>query len=128
VIALDTNVLVRYLVDDDPEQTRRAAKLIESGTEAHFVAHIVLCELVWVLGSSYKRPKTDIVAALRGLLEAIQLEIEAPELAHRALARFESGSAGFADYLIEERARTAGCERVATFDKALLREPSFFSP
>ncbi len=129
VIALDTNVLIRYLVEDDPDQARRAAALIED-TLRHrearfFVTLVTLCELVWVLRAAYSRSKVEITMVLKGLLRAAQLEIESVDIAHRALADFESGKGDFADYVIRESAVAAGCESVATFDKALQREPGF---
>ena len=131
MIALDTNVLVRYLTEDDEAQATRAAALIEGATdsgERMFVSHIVLCELVWVLAGPYRRPRSDIIAALKGLLASAQLLVEDAALAHRALARYQSGRADFADYLIRERASAAGYEEVATFDRKLLREDGFVEP
>lgn len=131
MIALDTNILVRYLTEDDAEQAARAAALFEEAVERDerlFVPHIVLCELVWVLASAYHRPRKDIVAALKGLLSAAQLNVEDAELAHRALARYATGPADFADYLIGERAMAAGCDEVATFDRKLAGEPGYSEP
>jgi predicted nucleic-acid-binding protein len=129
VIALDTNVLVRYLVEDDPDQARRAAALIEENLQQKdtqaFVTLVTLCELVWVLRTAYSRPKGQIVAVLKGLLRAVQVEIERVDIAHRAVAAFEAGKGDFADYVIRECGAAAGCESVATFDKALLHEPGF---
>jgi predicted nucleic-acid-binding protein len=131
MIALDTNVLVRFVVEDDPRQSARAAALIEGAIarrERLFVAHVVLCELVWVLGRAYGRSKPDIVALLGGILGSAQIVVEGSDLAHHALARYASGGADFADYLIAERASVAGCAAVATFDKVLLGEEGFVAP
>lgn len=131
MIALDTNVLVRYLAEDHPNQSARAAALIEGAIARRrrlFVAHVVLCELVWVLRRAYHRTRPDVVALLEGLLASAQIVVEAPELAHQALARYAVGRADFADYLIAERAAAAGCGSVATFDKALLGEDGFLEP
>jgi predicted nucleic-acid-binding protein len=131
VIALDTNVLVRFLVEDDRAQTRRARKLIQAAIregEPCFVPEIVLCETVWVLDVSYRVSRADIAAVLRRLFAARQVKLEAPDLLARALAAFESGSGDFADYLIRERAKAAGCNEVATFDKKLLKDDMFVSP
>lgn len=131
MIALDTNVLVRYLTEDDEAQAARAAALIEGAIdreETMFVTHIVLCELAWVLGGPYRRSRRDIHTAITGLLAAAQLLVEDAEMAHRANARYRSGRADFADYLIGERASAAGCQTVATFDKKLLREDGFLEP
>jgi len=131
VIALDTNVLVRYLVEDDEPQAARAVALIDSAVErkeALFVTHIVVCELAWVLRSGYRRSKRDVVAAVRALVSAAQLEFEDGEEVRRALARYEAGRGDLADYLIGQRAVGRGCNRIATFDEALHVEPEFFAP
>ncbi|MBN1947937.1 MAG: type II toxin-antitoxin system VapC family toxin [Bradymonadales bacterium] len=131
MIALDTSVLVRYLVEDDEEQTARAAALIEgtaSRGEQLFVAGIVLCEVVWVLRSSYRIPRLEVVAVLKNLVRARPLRFQDKEAIHRALAAYESKRGDFADYLISEQAAAAGCEQVATFDRALLEEDGFFEP
>ena len=93
-----------------------------------FVSHVVLCELTWVLGRAFDLSKDDLVAALSGLLRTAQLLVEEADLAARALERYARGAAGFADYLIAERAAAAGCEGVATFDRKLLREEGFIRP
>ncbi len=131
MIGLDTNVLVRFLLEDDLQQAERAAGLIDGAAERQevlLVTHIVVCELAWVLRSGYRRPKSDVVAAIRGLLSAAQVEFEEPDEVRRALARYEAGRADLADYLIGQRCLTRGCDRVATFDAALHPEPEFFAP
>ena len=131
MIALDTNVLVRYLVEDDAEQSARAARLIEGAADqgdALFVAHIVVCEVVWVLQDAYRISKPEVIATLKNLVRARHLELEDVELVRKALADFEAGKGDFADYLIRERSAARGCERVATFDKTLWRDAGFFAP
>ncbi len=130
MIALDTNVLVRYLVEDDPKQSARAALLIEGAAdrgESMFVAHIVLCEVVWVLDSAYGVRKPEIVNTLSNLARTRHLEIEDVDLVHRALAAFERGKGDFSDYLIRERVLACGCSALATFDKALLKDAGFLA-
>lgn len=128
MIALDTNVLVRFIVEDDPRQAAAAAKLVERAVMADqplFVSGIVLCELVWVLGGSYGVSRAEIARVLRELLRARHLSFEAPDQFVRALAAFLRGKGDFADYLILERGRAAGCEAVATFDRVVLKERGF---
>ena len=130
MIALDTNVLVRYLVEDDVKQSALAAALINRtlANDAYlFVSDIVVCETVWVLSVSYKTPRKQIAAVLRGLFRARHLEFTAADQLIRALDAYESGNGDFADYLIREHARAAECESVATFDKMLLRERGFIA-
>lgn len=131
MIALDTNVLVRFLVEDDPEQSRRARAMLQRAIAADspcFVSEVVVCEVVWVLGTSYQVGRDEIARVLRQLLRARHLTFPEGERLSRALSAFDSGRGDFADYLIREAAREAGCEAVATFDRELLREPGFVAP
>jgi predicted nucleic-acid-binding protein len=128
VIGLDTNVLVRYLVEDDPRQCALATALIDrvvANDETLFVSDIVVCETVWVLSISYRIGRTEIVALLRDLFRARHLEFLATDQLVRALDAYVAGKGDFADYLIREHARAAECESVATFDKVLLKESGF---
>ncbi len=131
MIALDTNVLVRFLVEDDEAQSERARALlqqaVDTGVPCH-VSDIVVCEVVWVLQSSYRVRKAEVTEILHRLIQTRSLSFSNPDRIDRALDAFRSGKGDFADYLIRERARAAGCEAVATFDQALLSEPGFFRP
>jgi predicted nucleic-acid-binding protein len=131
VIALDTNVLVRFLVEDDPAQARRAKALLQGAIdagEACFVSDVVLCEIVWVLETSYKLSRGEVGRILGQLLRARHLAFPSAERFSRALFAYQAGPGDFADYLIREWARESGCESVATFDGDLLHEPGFFAP
>jgi predicted nucleic-acid-binding protein len=131
VIALDTNVLVRFLVEDDPGESARARKLIEEGLgreSPFFVADVVLCEVVWVLRSNYRLPKADTLEILEKLLHATQLTFSSSDRIARSLRAFRSGRGDFADYLIREEGRDLGCETMATFDRDLLKETGFAAP
>ena len=131
MIALDTNVLVRYLVEDDPVQTAKAVRLVERAAatgDTLFVSHVVACEVVWVLTSAYRVARADVVALLRRLLSARELAFDAGDEVRRAVEAFASGPGDFADYLIREHAHRAGYAQVATFDRALLRAPGFIAP
>jgi predicted nucleic-acid-binding protein len=128
VIGIDTNVLVRFLVGDDPEQEARAARLIEeaaSRDERLFVSQLVVCELVWVLGYAYDQPRGAIASGLTELLRARQLTFEDSEQIRSALDRYATGAGDLADWLIWERSKAAGCKSVVTFDARLLRSDSF---
>jgi Predicted nucleic-acid-binding protein, contains PIN domain len=128
VIGLDTNVLVRYLVDDDPRQSPEAARLIDRALAAgrqFFVPQIVLCELVWVLSFAYEMRRSEIVAILQQLRRAAQLVIEGPDQVQRAIDSYGREKGDFADYLIAERALAGGCSAIATFDAALRLDPRF---
>jgi len=131
VIALDTNVLVRLLIEDDAAQTHRAKALIrqcEQDGVACYVSEVVVCEVVWVLTSAYRVAREEVASLLRKLTFARQLTFDSTSRIRRATDAFASGRGDFADYLIREQASTRKCDYVATFDKALLKEPGFRAP
>ncbi len=120
MIGLDTNVIVRYLVQDDPGQAAAASHVFEdllSSENRGFVAAVALCEVVWVLKRGYKVRKPALCRVLRGLLAAEELEIEHRDLVTKAVARFEAGKADFSDYLVGERALAAGARTTLSFDE-----------
>lgn len=131
MIGLDTNILVRYLTQDHPEQSERAGRLIETRCTRRargWIALVVLCELVWVLRGAYRYDKVLIVAVLDQILATAELEVEDEDIATRALSYYRAGSADFADYLIACGNRMAGCDVTYSFDKRLathahVREP-----
>ena len=127
---LDTNVLVRFLVDaeGDPEQHAIAADYIQSHCsveEPCYVSGIVLCELAWVLQRAYKIPKIEIADQIAALLEAQQLVVADRDLSRRALAYFRESSADFPDHLIAWLGHAAGADETATFDKKAGKQPLF---
>jgi predicted nucleic-acid-binding protein len=117
---LDTNVLVRYIMQDDPKQSAKATKLVESltGEEPGFVTLVSVVELVWVLSSSYALTREQLVKALDALLRAKQLVVDQADQVVRAVRVFATSSADFADCLIERTASNAGCANTMTFDVA----------
>jgi predicted nucleic-acid-binding protein len=128
---LDTSVLVRLLVEDDAEQTAGARALVQRAGDAGeplFVSELVACELVWVLESAYGFRREEIAGALAGLLDARQLLFRDRDALRRSLESFGDGGGDFSDYVGRELALQAGCESVATFDRALLREAGFVRP
>lgn len=121
MIALDTNVLVRYLTYDDPVAADAATRLIDrrlTAEEPGFISLPVICEIAWVLGSRYGFPRQRIAAVIASLLEIVQLVVEAPELIQRALA---NTGAEVADAIIHEIGRANGCARTVTFDRKFAR-------
>jgi predicted nucleic-acid-binding protein len=118
---LDTNVLVRYLAQDDPDQSRRANSLLQEAAsqgERCFINSVVLCELVWVLRGAYGYEKDEICMVIDKLLSTVEFSIEDKELAYRALEDYRSGG-DFADHLIGWRNQKAGCDITVTFDRNL---------
>lgn len=125
---LDTNLLVRFLVQDDPDQSARVGELIDecvAAGEAVFLNGVVLCEAVWVLESGYGHGRDVLADVLEKILLTRQFEVEDRDGIWRALEAFRQGEAGFADYLIGERNRACGCDATATFDRALEGAPGF---
>jgi predicted nucleic-acid-binding protein len=100
--ALDTNILVRLLVQDDGPQAELAAKLLERHarrSEYLFVPVTVVLELEWVLRSRYKFKKGDVIEALSSLLTTLELAFESEVALEQALASYEDGNADFGEFL-----------------------------
>lgn len=126
MIGLDTNVLVRYLTQDHPEQASRTNQLLETRCSRDTpcrISLIVLCELVWVLSGAYGYEKSQIVRVLEGILSSSELWVEDEDVARSALAAFQSGPADFADYVIACGNHAAGCEATYSFDRKLAQHP-----
>ena len=129
MIGLDTNVLVRYLVEDDRAQTDAVHRLLAAardGGEMVYVSLIVLCETYWVLRSVFDLPRTEILAAFRSLLAVDVLQLEEPETVRQALQSCREGKGDFADHIIGRAHMTRGCRHTATFDRSLKSAPGFF--
>ena len=125
---LDTNVLVRYLTDDDPVQARKAAACINTTVtrgERCFLSPVVLCELSWVLLGAYEITKADLLLTLDRLLATTQFAIGHKDLIRHAVEAYRSGRADFADYVIGAMSRDAGCNTTATFDRRLRNDARF---
>ena len=118
MIGLDTNVLVRYLMQDDPRQAKKATQLIESLTldAPGFIPVVAVLELSWVLTSSYGLTREQFSQALDAILRTKEFVVDRADQVFRALSIFKAGSADFADCLIERSAAAAGCDQTVTFD------------
>jgi predicted nucleic-acid-binding protein len=128
MIGIDTNVLLRLLVRDHETQLRAAERFISthcSSDEPGYVSRLVVVEVVWALKGFYGYDRAQIAAAIRGLLDVAELEIESAEEIHAALGDYESSTAGFADCLLGRTNASAGCERTVTFDRKAARVPGF---
>lgn len=120
MIGLDTNVLVRYIAQDDAAQSPLATRFIEgdcSVEQPGFIGLVTLVELVWVLESCYAATRSEVAVIVRRMLEAKQLLVQDAETVWKALHSFELGPADFADCLVEKIAADAGCAQTVTFDK-----------
>jgi predicted nucleic-acid-binding protein len=121
LIALDTNVLVRYIVEDHPEQARQAREAIEDA-ETIFISHLVLAELSWVLESCYDVSHRKIGDILQDLIDSKQVRIRDASSIREAIRHYEEKSADFSDCLILEQSRSQGCSTLMTFDEKLLND------
>ena len=125
---LDTNVLVRYLVQDDVKQSALASSFVEiQCTEESpcYIGHIVLCELAWVLEASYGQERQKIANILEQLLQVGQLEVAMPETVWRALKDYRESNADFPDHLIARVNESVGCDYTFTFDRKASKQPGF---
>jgi len=125
VIALDTNVLVRFLVQDHPEQARLAGEIVDqlSDDAPGFISREVLIELVWVLERAYRLGRDEIAVALDGLLTATELQIEGSDEVGSAVELYRNDGFGFADLMIAAAARRVGASELVTFDRKAARLP-----
>lgn len=125
---IDTNILVRYLTQDDAAQARRVdafvAETRDDGTRL-YVDDIVLCELVWVLRGAYRLGKATIAAALEKVMSTALFSFNDRDLLRRALEDYRDGPGDFADYVIGRRNTRAGCGHTVTFDRSLEGSASF---
>jgi predicted nucleic-acid-binding protein len=119
VIGLDTNVLVRYLAQDDQEQAALAARLIDGFTPdgPGFVSTLAMVETVWVLAKAYGKSRSDIALVVEGLLRARDLVVEDAETHYLALGAFQTQSIDYADAVIAQAGRRAGCVETVSFDR-----------
>jgi predicted nucleic-acid-binding protein len=127
VKGLDTNVLVRYLVQDEPLQGRKAAVFITKECSADspgLINRVVLCEVVWVLETAYRYPRSQVAQALDRILRTSQFEIEDHQDAWSALREYQAGD-DFADALIAVVNRRLGCEYTVTLDRRAGRRSGF---
>lgn len=130
MIGLDTNVLVRYLTQDDPIQSPQATELIEhrlTGRNPGFISVVAMAEMVWVLERAYGLNNDQIADAIERTLQASELMVENEQQVFAAMTTLREGRGSFADALIGALGTRAGCSHTATFDRGALRLPGFAS-
>lgn len=128
MIGIDTNILVRFLTQDDAGQARRVDALIanaESADERLHVDAIVLCECVWVLGRAYGFDKATLADTLDRILSTALFSFDDRDSLRVALEEYRDGAGDFADYVIGQRNAVAGCRHTVTFDRALKASGGF---
>ena len=129
MIGLDTNVLLRLFVEDDPQQSERARSFFEaaSARETCVVNPVVLAEFAWTLVRGFRKKRREVAHLIAEVLSADDVEISNRSAAERALAAYRAGNADFPDYFLAEINLELGCASTATFDKAALDSSAFSS-
>ena len=126
---VDTNVLLRYITYDDPEQSPRAQRFIEHSEavgERLFVAVAAVCELAWTLrGPAYRYDRPAIAAVVERLLETPLFEVESHDGVAQAIAAYREGTADLADFVIGRAGARSGCTDTVTLDRRLARHAGF---
>jgi predicted nucleic-acid-binding protein len=129
MIALDTNVLLRYLVQDDPTQTPKSTEIIERHLTREvpgFVSLVCILEIVWVLGSLYKRSPWEVADHIEMILAADTLEVQNEQEVYQGVIALRNGTGTFEDALIGALGVWWGCSATLTFDQdAARRLPGF---
>ena len=120
MIGIDTNVLVRYILQDDKKQSQQSTRFIEShcsDEEPAFINGVTICELVWVLESAYDYSRRDIAKVIECILGIRQFHIHQPEILWQALHGYQKDGADFADNYIGYLNYANHCQHTITFDK-----------
>ncbi len=128
MIGLDTNVLVRLIVGDDPAQTKRAKAFVETRCTPEspaFINALVLVELAWVLASVYGYRRSEIATAFDALLSGEDRVIEHHDEVRASVAEYRAGRGDLVDVLIAAINRSRGCDATATFDRKAGRVEGF---
>lgn len=128
MIGLDTNVLVRFLVRDDPGMAERAERAIRehcSPEQPGYINHIVLCELAWVLERAYNYPRSEVANVLHALCRAESFHVQSVHSVREAIDLFRRSEANFAHCLIGLANRAASCETTVTLGTALPKSVGF---
>jgi predicted nucleic-acid-binding protein len=128
MIGLDTNILVRYLAQDDPVQSSRATALIEDRlTEENpgYISIVAIVETAWVLDRCYGRRPREIAAVIERILQVESLMVEGEQEVFAAMVALKEGRGSFADALIGALGARAGCSHTVTFDRRASLLPHF---
>ena len=125
MIALDTNVLLRFFLRDDEEQAAAAERLMRQLTmeEPGFVSREVLVELVWALEYTFRFGREQVARILDQLVHSAAVEVESASDVVEAAGGYRRGGADFADRMIAAAARRAGAATLYTFDRKAARLP-----
>jgi predicted nucleic-acid-binding protein len=128
MIGLDTNILIRYLTQDDPVQSAKATEILErrlTPKNPGFVSVVAMVETVWVLDRAYGLAAHEVATAIERLLQVEVLEVENEQEVFTAMIALKQGRGSFVDALIAELGLRVGCTRTLTFDQKAVRLPAF---
>jgi predicted nucleic-acid-binding protein len=128
MIGLDTNIIVRYLTQDDPLQSPKATEILEARVSQEnpgFISVVAMVETVWVLERSYRFPDDEIAAAVERILQTDELVVEDEQQVFAAMTNLKDGRGSFSDALIAVLGVKAGCSTTLTFDRKALRLDGF---
>lgn len=128
MIGIDTNVLVRYITQDDEAQASLATDYIEnycSTGNKIFINHIVICESVWVLKKCYNLSKQRVINVIEHILKISQFSIENPQIIWQALSDYKKAPADFADYVVSRTNKFYNCDETITFDQKAGKSKEF---
>ena len=131
MIGLDTNILVRYLTQDDPIQSSQAREIMEqelSDENPGFISIVAAVELVWVLEHAYRFSAREIAGAIERILQADALIVQNEKEMFTAMVTLKEGRGSFADALIAALGSWANCSHTLTFDRKTLHIPGFALP
>lgn len=131
MIGLDTNIVVRYLTQDDPLQSAKATEIIErrlSEDDPGFISIVAMVETVWVLERSYGFTPHEVAEAIEHLLQTEVLFVEHEQEVFAAMIQLKQRQGAFADAIIAGLAIKAGCPYTLTFDRKAQRLPGFKLP
>jgi predicted nucleic-acid-binding protein len=124
---LDTNLVLRYLLQDDPAQSATVSSIMEQLTESDpgFLSIVVILETVWALLRIYGYSHTNVVLALEHLLQIDALVIQHKDEVYAATSALKAGVGSFHDALIDSLGQSEGCAHTLTFDRKALRLSGF---
>ena len=131
MIGLDTNILVRYLTQDDVVQSPIASDLLERRLSAEtqgFISVVAMAETVWVLQRNYRMKRPALAACVARLLQADVIVVQHQPAVHAAMVAYRDRGSDFGDALIALLGMQSGCTSTLTFDRDALRQPGFAHP
>ena len=126
MIGIDTNILLRLWLNDDPAQNRRIDALLAvhgSTPGSLLVTDVVLAEAVWTLRSAFDQDQDAVALAVRSILDESAFAFEDREAVNKALVLYQAGSCGFADCLVVAKHARHGCDFTVTFDRGMRKLP-----